>query len=482
MRASEFWLTIPRASRRPDPTRAGAECVVYEVTCALHVENARTRRSDPTAGNSPATTSSAVDVDASSMSASMNAIERVTKRRYREFVALRDDLEVECGRDSVPELPPRRMFQRVNASDDKVEERRRKLEGWLWALLAIERCARSEALARFVRLGACERALRRARDASSIRSGKSAVESPGMDVMSPVSSMRPMDTPGSSRSVESSGSKRAEGPLSDELGATATATEPSPIKEPGQSMKEALKMSREMASKDAMLEEMRAEMGALRDELETTRECLNDARATTCAAETKFKELEARTHKEKKVLSKEIRSLRKQLEAAQIDSNEQANIISAEERTAALSEIMHEVSVLRSRVHECTYEKLISEDSDGDPNELLSVSDNRLAVLLAEAQILIVGVDETAPAASTTTTEGAEAETKLMHTEREVRQTFADLLSDLINTRKSINSLLRKVAKKNENGSSTDARVGTGISSRVGNLVGAIEKKLTIPQ
>jgi len=39
--------------------------------------------------------------------------------------------------------------------------------------------------------------------------------------------------------------------------------------------------------------------------------------------------------------------------------------------------------------------------------------------------------------------------------------------------------LLRKVAKKNENG---DVRVGTGISSRVGNLVGAIEKKLTIPQ
>ena len=132
-------------------------------------------------------------------------------------------------------------------------------------------------------------------------------------------------------------------------------------------------------------------------------------------------------------------------------------------------------------MHECTYEKLISEDSDGDPNELLSVSDNRLAVLLAEAQILIVGVDETAPAASTTD-EGAQAETKLMHTEREVRQTFADLLSDLINTRKSINSLLRKVAKKNENGSSADARVGTGISSRVGNLVGAIEKKLTIPQ
>jgi len=479
MSASEFWLTIPRASRRPDPTRAGAECVVYEVTCALHVENARTRRSESTAEISPATASTAVDVDALPMSSSMNAIERVTKRRYREFVALRDDLEVECGRDLVPELPPRRMFQRVNASDEKVEERRRKLEGWLWALLAIEGCARSEALARFVRLGACERALRRVRDASSIRSGKSAVESPGMSAVSPISSMRPVDTPDSSRSAESNG-KRVEHASSDQLGATATvdATVPNPIKEAGESMKETLKVSREMSSNDAMLEELRAEMAALRDELKTTHECLNDARATTCAAESKFKELEARTHKEKKVLSKEIRSLRKQLEAAQIDSNEQANIISAEERTAALGEIMHEVSVLRSRVHECTYEKLISEDSGGDPNELLSVSDNRLAVLLAEAQILIVGMDETAPAASTTTA-GAEAETTLMHTEREVRQTFADLLSDLINTRKSINSLLRKVAKKNENG---DVRVGTGISSRVGNLVGAIEKKLTIPQ
>ena len=37
-KTTEFWLTIPRATRRPDPTRAGAETIFYDVACALHGE------------------------------------------------------------------------------------------------------------------------------------------------------------------------------------------------------------------------------------------------------------------------------------------------------------------------------------------------------------------------------------------------------------------------------------------------------------
>ena len=101
-------------------------------------------------------------------------------------------------------------------------------------------------------------------------------------------------------------------------------------------------------------------MRSLREELEATRECLKDARATAAAAEEKFSDFEVTSRKEKKVLSKEIRSLRRQLEEAKLDKNEQANIISAEDRTAVLRDVMHEVSVLRNRVQECTYEKLLS--------------------------------------------------------------------------------------------------------------------------
>ena len=166
-----------------------------------------------------------------------------------------------------------------------------------------------------------------------------------------------------------------------------------------------------------------------------------------------------------------------------MDKNEQANIISAEDRTAVLRDVMHEVSVLRNRVQECTYEKLLSVEASsphghagGDPNELLAVSDNRLAVLLAETQIMILGGEDAQPSIWDSP-ESAEADQELLNAERETRQTFADLLSDLINTRKSINSLLRKhFARKNEPASTT------GLSSRVTNLVGAIEKKLTIPQ
>ena len=183
------------------------------------------------------------------------------------------------------------------------------------------------------------------------------------------------------------------------------------------------------------------------------------------------------------MLSKEIRSLRRQLEEASLDNNEQTNIISAEERAASLREVMREVSALRARVQECTYEKLLSVEtngphghSGGDPNELLAVSDNRLAVLLAETQIMIPGGEDSQHASQTDSPESAEMEEVLINTEGEVRQTFADLLSDLINARKSINSLLRKVARKSDTVSlSTDSRaIAANISSRVGNLVGAL--------
>ena len=442
---TEFWLTIPRATRRPDPTRAGRETIFYDVACALHGDrgdgaNARGR-------------------DAA-------RVERVTRRRYREFVALKEDLDEECGRGAAPEAPPRERFRRVNADEGKVEARRRRLESWLWGVLANEACAKSEALGRFVRLGACERALRRAEaEAEAVEANAEG----GEIAMTPEStSVRKMDA------------------LTPEMVTNPSAILSSPESEasPYEPRRRAIEES-EAAAATAVdaLNATNEEMRSLREELEATRECLKDARATAAAAEEKFSDFEVTSRKEKKVLSKEIRSLRRQLEEAKLDKNEQANIISAEDRTAVLRDVMHEVSVLRNRVQECTYEKLLSVEASsphghagGDPNELLAVSDNRLAVLLAETQIMILGGEDAQPSISDSP-ESAEAEQELLNAERETRQTFADLLSDLINTRKSINSLLRKhFARKNEPASTT------GLSSRVTNLVGAIEKKLTIPQ
>ena len=66
----------------------------------------------------------------------------------------------------------------MNADEGKIEERRRRLESWLWSLLANEACAKSDALSRFVRLGAAERSLRRAKDAAreTVEGGEGAVE------------------------------------------------------------------------------------------------------------------------------------------------------------------------------------------------------------------------------------------------------------------------------------------------------------------
>ena len=76
----------------------------------------------------------------------------------------------------------------------------------------------------------------------------------------------------------------------------------------------------------------------------------------------------------------------------------------------------------------------------------------------------------------------AEAEQELLNAERETRQTFADLLSDLINSRKSINSYLRRAIAKKKDAPASTNEARSGFGSRVGNLVGALEKKLTIPQ
>ena len=482
MRAREFWLTIPRATARADAERgANATYVAYDVTCAVQssvVDGGVANGADASwAHDSSASTSSPRCVRARTVTA-----ERVTRRRFREFLALYDDLVDECGgKREVPAAPKRDLFRRVRATDvERVEERRRALESWLWEVLASEACARSESLARFVRLGAAERALRRAVEAETAAPRADATKRNGAD------SPRTSSPNTATSEAEEFKSTRMRACVSDDDDSVSTVKRLEPCEETQvESSTEANANGEDVSVIASALTNAREEIEALKRELATTQECLNDARATASAANVKVKTLESSSLKEKKILSKEIRSLRKQLESARVDENERTNIITAEERTAKLNEVMHEVSVLRSRVQECTYEKLLSEEASGphgvaagDPNELLSVSDNRLACLLAETHIMILGVEDDA-SPSSTSPESAEAEAELLVAERKVRQTCADLLSDLINTRKSINSLLRKIAKKAE-GSPT--AVGDKIGQRVGNLIGDFANKLAIPQ
>ena len=80
---------------------------------------------------------------------------------------------------------------------------------------------------------------------------------------------------------------------------------------------------------------------------------------------------------------------------------------------------------------EASVERLASaEEAAGDPLELLAVSDSRVALLAAEAQLLGRSSDQGDGA--------SEADAEVL-----VRETLSELLSDNASLRKRVNSLLR---------------------------------------
>lgn len=155
-------------------------------------------------------------------------------------------------------------------------------------------------------------------------------------------------------------------------------------------------------------------------------------------------EAAAQAASERRVLAKEVKSLRREL----ADANSAATASMRESAAAAraavterLSSCIREASVLRERLAESTVEHLAAaEQSDGaqsstPPLELLSVSDARVALLTAEAQLLCRS-DNAA---------GAEAADAAADAEARVREALSLLLADNASLRRQVNSLLRAV-------------------------------------
>ncbi|XVE53598.1 hypothetical protein DITRI_Ditri03aG0015400 [Diplodiscus trichospermus] len=194
-------------------------------------------------------------------------------------------------------------------------------------------------------------------------------------------------------------------------------------------------------------------------ELNATKEQLN------CISK-QYEEQEAKSKAEIKVLVKEVKSLRKsQKELKQEIGQSLSEKSKVEEQLvkerqiskharAAREELLNECRVLQNRLLECSVnlstdddENLIKDSSlVEDALDLLSTSDDKIALLLAEAQQL-VKEDITATGDTDSISDGQYDR----RTEAELRKIIADIFTSNAKLRKQVNSHLRHTLKRRMN-------------------------------
>ncbi|KAL3736813.1 hypothetical protein ACJRO7_025702 [Eucalyptus globulus] len=169
-------------------------------------------------------------------------------------------------------------------------------------------------------------------------------------------------------------------------------------------------------------------------------------------------ELEAKSKADVKLLVKEVKSLRSSQselkqelgrlmkEKIEVERTLQKEKQRAESASAANSKLLHECEILRNRLQECSVNFLSEEEdmlivdtsSPSDAIDLLTTSDNRIGLLLAEAQLLaqdvenaVVKMDETRNA-----NDGNGRDDEL-------RKMLTDMFIDNATLRKQANSVIR---------------------------------------
>lgn len=170
-------------------------------------------------------------------------------------------------------------------------------------------------------------------------------------------------------------------------------------------------------------------------------------------------ELEMKSKADVKVLIKEVKSLRssqselkQQLSELVKEKLEAERSLHKEKQRLKLSyeanaKLLRECGILQKRLQECSVnflveeeDKLIVDTSPSDALDLLAMSDNRIGLLLAEAQLLAQDVENAAGAVDETrsTTSG-----DTVTTDDELRRLLAHMFVDNASLRKQINSVLR---------------------------------------
>jgi hypothetical protein len=174
----------------------------------------------------------------------------------------------------------------------------------------------------------------------------------------------------------------------------------------------------------------------------------------------RYEELEAKSKADVKVLVKEVKSLRssqtelkQELSRTQKEKSEAEKLIQQERQMRhraknSREKLLHECSILRNQLQECNI-NFLTDDGDNfvadssslsDALDLLATSDDRIGLLLAEAQLLTENNETTASGVGVDETHDNNDSTSL---DDELRKMLADIFVDNARLRKQVNSVTR---------------------------------------
>ncbi|CAM8880457.1 unnamed protein product [Rhodiola kirilowii] len=211
------------------------------------------------------------------------------------------------------------------------------------------------------------------------------------------------------------------------------------------------------AAEDARVQAESAKASAIR-ESEMLVKQLDSIREQLAKSNKQNEELELKSKSDVKLLVKEVKSLRgaqtdlkqdlaqlmkEKLEAEGVLQRERQK---TEQATTANTKLLHECEILQGRLQECSVNFLVEEEdklildtsSSSDALDLLTTADNRIGLLLAEAQLLAQDVENAVSSLEATQTDGSDTRTV-----DQLRKKLTDVLVDNATLRKQVNSILR---------------------------------------
>ncbi|PON48077.1 Phox domain containing protein [Parasponia andersonii] len=211
----------------------------------------------------------------------------------------------------------------------------------------------------------------------------------------------------------------------------------------------------------------------LLQELIVAREQLNDLQKH-------HEEFELKSKTDVKLLVKEVKSLRnshselkQELSRLMKEKLEVERVLQKETQRTELADtanvkLLHECGILRSRLQECSVSFLVEEEDKlildaslpSDAIDLLATSDNRIGLLLAEAQLLAQDIENAVRIVGESRSDRNLNGGNQRKSDDELRLMLTDILVDNAKLRKQVNSVIRCTlktsAKAEDNGEDND--------------------------